>query len=410
VKITTDAVRILTLFLLGGKPEIISKNGVKRRTQISEILERYYLTGTSTLLVRNDKDLLKINLYEADGFVVFPYVLQRFAPLIYLAETGKPILIISEGRTLMHALETYAYLSDHTNVQLVFSPAKLAEHLETWKTAKWFNDYKICLFDAGNWTLDGIAWQKNSLFTGKLNIHLVTPSDLLGTYERMNEATAERLAEKWMQESDVSEPSLEDVKKVAQIYLAMKATMQRTRSNAAYVLWCGQFAELFPKMCFALAKLADDGYPVGCWRGENLVPMLMLHRLSGKPVFTGEAFTHTGAQLRLRHCFAPGKMASCRYLLRNWRTVRGTVTGYCTLPKGPVTLVNYGMGDRMVVTTGNVVGCQDIGGRNCRITVSVVVPDEDVIHKLLARECAMVYGNYERQIRKLAAKLGISIL
>ena len=149
-----------------------------------------------------------------------------------------------------------------------------------------------------------------------------------------------------MQESDVLEPLLEDVKKVAQIYLAMKATIERTKSNAAYVLWCGQFAKHFPQMCFALAKLAEDGYPVGCWRGENLVPMLMLRMSSMKRVFTAEAFTYKGKRLSLRHCFVPSRIGSCRYVLRNWRTNRGTVTGYCRLPKGEVTLVNCGIGGR----------------------------------------------------------------
>jgi hypothetical protein len=136
----------------------------------------------------------------------------------------------------------------------------------------------------------------------------------------------------------------------------------------------------------------------------------MLHRVSKKPVIPAETFTHKGKELSLRHCFVPGIIGSCQYVLRNWRTNRGTVTGYCKLPQGQVTLVNLGIGDRIVVTTGKVVDCQDLGGETCRITMWVTVDNEAVIHKFVAREFAMVYGNYESEVKELAEKLGIVVL
>ncbi len=410
VKSGTKALRFLSIFLLGKTPEIISRTKTEQDTQTDEVLERYDLSKESKLLVRNDKDLLGINIRGAHGFIIFPYVLQRFAPLIYLAETRKPIIIVSEENTFMHALEAYDYLSDHQNVQVVFSPGELEARIQAVEAAKWLGDYKVCLFDDGNWALDGIAWQKNPLFMEKLNVQNVTVVDLVNACEDVGKSQAESLARKWMKESEVLEPSLEDVKKVAQIYLAMKTMLKKTESNAAYVLWCGQFAKQLPKMCFALAKLADDGYPVGCWRGGNLLPMLMLHKVSNKPVFTPEAFTHKGKTVSLRHCFVPGEIGPCRYTLRNWRTTKGTVTGYCKLPKGGVTLVNCGIGDKMVVTTGRVVDCRDIGGKNCRITIWVEVGNEEAVHEFSAREFAMVYGDYEKEVKELAGKLGITIL
>jgi len=179
VNTVIEAPRFLSIFLLGRMPEIMGRNKARQDKQISEVLKRYGLSEEWKLLVRKDKDLLKINIREADGYIIFPYVLQRFAPLIYLVETGKPIIVVSEEENFMHALEAYDYLSDHRNIQLVFSPEELQEKLQALKVAEWFEDYRICLFDDGNWTLDGIAWQKNPLFMGKLNIHHVTPLELV---------------------------------------------------------------------------------------------------------------------------------------------------------------------------------------------------------------------------------------
>lgn len=388
----------------------MSRNRTKQDIQTSEVIEKYRLDKETKILVRNDKDLLRINIRDVEGFVIFPYILQRFASLIHLAETRKPIIIVSAENTFMYALETYDYLSDHENVQIIFSPRELEAKIHALKATKWLDNYKICLFDNGNWTLDGIAWQKNPLFMGKLNTQNVKVVNLVNASKNIDNAEAENLARKWMKESKILEPSLEDVKKVAQIYLAMKDNMRKTKSNASYVLWCQQFAKQLPKLCFALAKLADDGFPVGCWRGGNLLPMLILHELSNKPVFTAEAFTHSGKTISLKHCFVPSKIGPCRYILRNWRTTKGTVTGYCKLPKGKVTLVNCGIGDKMVVVTGRVTDCKDIGGKNCRITIWVTIENEETIHKFVAREFAMVYGDYEKEVKEFAGKLGIKIL
>jgi len=405
-----NTLKILPIFLLGNKPETLSGNKAKQDLQTNETLERYRLSRESKFLIRSDKDLLKINIKDADGFVIFPYSLQRFAPLIYLAEIKKPVVIVIEENTFLQALETYDYLSDHQNVQLAFSPKELKARIRTMGTEKWLENYKVCLFDAGNWTLDGAAWHKNPLITGRLNVQSVNVDKFLEACRNADRAKAERLAKKWMKESKVLEPSLEDVVKVAQTYLAMKATMKEMRAKVAYVLWCGQFTKQISKMCFALAKLADDGYPVGCWRGGNALAMLLLHSVSSKPVFTPEAFKHRGKTISLKHCFAPSIIGPCMYTLRNWRTTKGTVTGYCQLPKGEVTLINCGIGNEIVVTKGRVVDCKDIGGENCRITVWVEIEKEEIIHKFVAREFAMVYGDYERQAKELAEKMGIRVL
>jgi hypothetical protein len=395
----------MSIFLLGMKSHKPGKHTVDK------ILRKFGLDENSKHLVRNDKDLLEINTYEADGFIIFPYTLQRFAPLIYLAETEKPIIIVSEKHTFQNALETYDYLSDHSNVQLVFSPTELRTKVRALKMIKWLNNVKVCLFDAGQWQLDGIVWQRNPLFHGKLDVRNVYAEELLKAVNEADRIQAQRLARKWIRKSRVIEPTFEDITKTARVYLAMKTIISDMNAKAAYVLWCGQFTKpLEAKMCFALAKLADDGVPVGCWRGGNLLPMLMLHSVSGKQVFTPEALSNKGKIIRLKHCFAPTKMAETKCILRRWRSMEGTVTGFVKLPEGTVTLINCGVGDRMVITKARVIDCKNLGGENCRMTVSVELENEETTHKFVGREFALVYGDYAKEAGELAKNLGIGTL
>jgi len=395
----------MSIFLLDKKSLRTSRHNANK------ILRKFGLDEDSKHLVKNDKDLLEINTYQADGFVIFPHTLQRFAPLICLAETEKPIIIASEEDTFQNALETYDYLSDHPNVQLAFSPTELKTRVRALEMTKWLNNMKICLFDAAKWQLDEIAWQRNPLFQGKLNVQNADTKMLLEAVNETDTIQAHRLARKWTRESRVSEPSFEDIVKTARIYLGMKKIICDMNANAAYVLWCGQFTKpLEAKMCFALAKLADDGVPVGCWRGGNLLPMLMLHSVSGKQVFTPEAFSNKGKIIKLKHCFAPTKMAETECLLQKWRSMEGTVTGFVKLPKGTVTLINCSVGDRMVITKARVIECKDLGGENCRMTISVELRNEETIRKFVGREFALVYGDYTKEARELAKSLGIKTL
>jgi hypothetical protein len=403
--------RIVPIFLLGSGKSFIGEDKAEQDVKSDVILKKLNVSNELKFLVRKEDELLQINIHNVDGFVIFPYSSERFSPLIYLAETKLPVVIVSEEETFCNALDIFEYLSNHENVQIVFNPREIKEKIKILDACKWLEDVKICLFDAGEWKLDGTAWLKNPLTSGKLNTQNVGMEKFLEAYENADRMEAKSLAKKWMAESEVLESSLEDVAKSARVYVAMKTVMKEMKANVAYVLWCGQFTKkLGTKMCFALAKLADEGFPVGCWRGENLLPLLILHSVSNKPVFVCETFTHKGNTVTVRHCFAPSTIASCRYILRKWRNTEGTVTGYCQLPQGIVTLVNCGIGDKILVTKGKVLDCKDLGGENCRMTVWVEIASEKSISKFVGRECAMIYGDYEKEAKQIGEKLGLKVL
>jgi hypothetical protein len=405
------ALKIMSLFLLGKATNpTLGKSRAEQNAQASKVLRKSGLDTQLMLLIRTEEEILGISLHDIDAFVIFPYCTDRFAPLIYLAETKKPIIIVSEENTFLNALETYQYLADYNNVELSVNPNQVKAKINALKSPKLLAT-KVCLFDAGEWKLEGIAWQKNPLFSGLLNVENVNVEKFLQNVEAADADEAEKLANKWMKNAKIIEPSLADVAHAARIYLAMKKTIKEMKAQAAYVLWCGQFTKkLQAKMCFALAKLADHGIPTGCWRGENLLPMLILHNVSKKPVFTAEAFTHKGDTITLRHCFAPTRLTRNRCVLRRWRGMKGTVAGYCQLPEGQVTLVNCGIGDKLIVAKGKVVDCEDLGGENCRMTVWIRMEKPELIAKFVAREFAMVYGDHESDAIELTKRLGLKAL
>lgn len=402
---------IIPIFLLGSRPILKAENEAMLEAETNEITERYGLNTVSKLFVRKEEDLLEVGIKGVDGFVLFPFCSERFSPLIYLAETGLPVIIASEEQTFCNALDTYEYLADHGNVEVTLGPEEVSRKIRVLEAVRWVENARVCLFDVKRWRLEGMAWNRNPLVSGKLNALDIDPDRFFNAYENADRIEAEGLARRWMDESKVLEPSFEDVVKSARLYKAMKAEIEETGADAGYVLWCGQFTErLGTKMCFALSKLAEEGYPVGCWRGENLLPLLILHSASGEPVFVCEVFTRKDDTVTFRHCFAPGNITPGVYVLKRWRDMDGTVTGYVQLPRGEVTMVNCGIGDRLFVFKGEVTDCRDLGGENCRMTISLRMEEEWSIRRFVGRECAMVYGDYKEEAREIGSHLGLEVL
>jgi len=402
--------RVVPVFLLGRSSALKSKDRAEIERETDEVLKRYGLRSRPKYLVKKEEELLKVRIKGVDGFVLFPLCAERFSPLIYLAETTLPIIIASEEENFSNALETYEYLADHKNVVVASGPDEVKRRVKALEASKWMKNAKVCLFDMEPWTLKGTAWNRNPLIRGKLNTKAIDPEKFFDAYEKADNTRAENLARKWMKESEVLEPSFRDVVKSARLYIAMKAAIEGMKADAGYVLWCGQFTKkLGTKMCYALAKLAEDGYPVGCWRGENLLPLLILHSAADKPIFVWEAFTHKGDIVTFRHCFVPSTTAPRKSVLRNWRDMEGTVTAYTELPRGEVTIVNCGLGDRLFVFKGEVVDCKDLGGDNCRMTIWVKMSSPESVRNFVGRECAMVYGDYVREAAEIGKILGLKV-
>ena len=279
------------------------------------------------------------------------------------------------------------------------------------EAANWVRNAKILVFGMENLKPEEAATWKNPITLHTLNIHHVKPERLIETCSKASKTKATRLTKQWITKSTVKEPSFEDIVKSASIYLAFKQIVKEENADAVYVPWCGVFTKpLQAKLCNALARLADDGIPVGCWRGENLLPLLILHATTRKPVFVCEVHRKRGTTLELRHCFAPTKLSTIKPVLRPWRNMPHTVTAYCQLPKGTATLLNSKVGDKILITKAEVLECRDLEGDNCRITIYAKLPNKETLNKLLGEEFALAYGDYTEQAKQTAKNLGLQVL
>jgi hypothetical protein len=279
------------------------------------------------------------------------------------------------------------------------------------EAAKWVKNAKVLVFGMEDLKPEEAASWKNPLTLCTLNVHHVKPERLIETCNKASKTKATRLAKQWITKSTVKEPSFEDIVKSASIYLAFKQIIKEENADAVYVPWCGVFTKpLQAKLCNALARLADDVIPTGCWRGENLLPLLILHATTHKPIFVCESHGQTENTLELRHCFAPTKLSQNKPVLRPWRNMPHTVTAYCQLPKGTATLLNSKEGDKTLITKATVLDCRDLEGDNCRITIHAKLPNKETLSKLLGEEFALAYGDYTEQAKQTAKKLELQVL
>lgn len=279
------------------------------------------------------------------------------------------------------------------------------------EASKWVKTAKVIVFGMDDLKPEEAALWKNPITLHTLNTHHIKPERLITACSEASKTKANNLAKQWVSESMVKEPSFEDVAKSACIYLAFKQIIKEENADAVYVPWCGVFTKpLQAKLCYALARLADEGIPSGCWRGENLLPLLILHAVTRKPVFVCESHRKRENTIELRHCFAPTKLSETKPVLRPWRSMSHTVTAYCQLPKGTATLVNSGIGDKILITKPQITDCKDLEGDNCRITIYAALENPDDIHKLQSREFALVYGDHTKQAKEVAKYLGIQVL
>ncbi len=411
--------RIKPIFLLGSNPLFIRGDGLgfrgikdeKRQDEkTDEIITKIGIETEPKEFVRKEEDLAGI-VTDVDAFVIFVHSIQRYPWLINLASTGIPIILTCEENALGEALDIFEYVADYNNVMLAFTYEEIRSRIRVLKTIKFLEEARVLVFNAQKQSLKESVWHNNPLFKGMIKTKNIVVEEFQKRYKNLDKKTSEDLASEWMRGCQVIEPTLRDVAMSARLFLVMRDLIDESGADAAYVLWCGQFTEMLgTKMCLAIAKLNDEGYPTGCWRGENLLPMLILHSLSDRPVFVGEVHMYKDKVLSLRHCGVPLEMSARKPLLRRWRDTKGTVSCYCEMPKGEVTLLNTGAGDLMVAMRGEVIDTKDLEGENCRTTVWVRLEDHELVNYLTGREFAMVYGDFVEESKEVAINLGIEAM
>jgi len=411
--------RIKPVFVVGERSTFIRDDGLGfedttdaalQDHKIETILGELRFDDGERAIIRRDDDLRRLDT-DVDVMVFFVHTMHKFPFLETQAASGVRMILIGEEGAPGDALDAYESISHYDNVTIALTVDDLKRQLNVLSAARWVAEAKICLFDKKERSPEMKPWCANPLIRGSLTVEYVDIDHFVNVLSGVPHGEADEVARGWLDSMKRREPSREDVAETAELYLAMRSIIEGMKADAAYVLWCGQFADIFAgKMCLAVAALNDAGYPTGCWRGENMLPMMILHGLTEQPVFFGEMHMLRDGVLSLRHCAVPTGLAATKPILRTWRDREGTVTAFCGLPKGMVTVVNGGQGDKLVALKGQVIDTEDIGGDNCRTTVYVRLAEADGVHEFYGREFAMAYGDHIRDVAEVGKYLGRSVL
>ena len=241
-------------------------------------------------------------------------------------------------------------------------------------------------------------------------------ADYMKAVENTSDSDVEGLVKEWKREYTILDRRDKKLKFYAKIYSGLKRLLNQYNANAVTVD-CAWLPDIEYVPCFAFSILIDEGVPAGC---EADIPafymMVAIMSISGKPVIMGNLnnnATHWDLEnnvITINHDVIPPSMgcSGCRLKLRDFHAMRKGLTPYVDLEKDmPVTVagMHWDM-DKIWATKGTVQWSEDT--THCRITVGIKVENAKEMHKSsFGHHVVMTYGNYTRELRKLAELLEI---
>ncbi|MFC2013104.1 hypothetical protein ACFLUE_02325 [Chloroflexota bacterium] len=430
-------VNIKPVFILGTFVTIFHQNGRLERIideaaidskvslvhqQFKERLQTNPLLNEPAL-VYDEADIaqLRKDATEVDAFIV---CLLGAMPLVKLLEIGVPIIAFSGEHTPMRAITAFMLERESDpSVTIALDFKDIDDQIRLLGVMKQLRETRVALIGLpanpySKWSFlpdPEVVHRKLGVETIPMNIE-----ELLDAMSRVEEAQAETIAQGWIKNAqEVIEPSPDEVKDAARVYLALEKIVKQHNVKAIAIDCLRLVSSERPiPACVPLTTLRDTGIPSACEADMvALLTMLVLGYVADKPTFMGNivrADPET-SQILMSHCVMPTKMAGytqqpAPYTLRNYHGKFGA-TAYVPLDKGQeVTIARLSRDmEKMLALTGEIVDCYDT--ITCRVTFALKVKDpREFVCKALGGHHVLVYGNYISQLRMLCPALGIQLI
>jgi len=236
--------------------------------------------------------------------------------------------------------------------------------------------------------------------------------------------------DRWTKEAkQIIEPNAKDIRKAAQVSVALQNLMAQQRADGLAVGTCmGWLSKGFP--CLGFARLRDNGIPAACEGDmDSLLTMLLFEYAFDRPGFQGNAtFDIARNALWTAHCTAALKMdgrdgKEAPYLLRGHSEVGGS---------GCVPEVQYRIGqtitrtklinlDTILASTGDIIEVPEKAVHGCRTQTVTKVRDAAKMaanwSSVLQTEDAMTllhrvvfYGDHLDSIYHIARLMGMNVV
>jgi L-fucose isomerase-like protein len=200
------------------------------------------------------------------------------------------------------------------------------------------------------------------------------------------------------------------------LYYAFKRMMLEHNASAFTIKSC--MSEILPiaetTPCLTLSLLNDEGLLAFCESDFVVIPSgILLHYISGKPVFLhNSTFPHNGV-LTCAHCSAPRRMDGTRYeparIMSHYESEYGAAPKV-EIPKGQqVTFIDP------EYSTGRWLGFKGVVKSNpyyeiCRSQQDVEIQGDwrKLIREVRDSHWMMVYGDYLKEIGYATRKIGVN--
>ncbi len=241
---------------------------------------------------------------------------------------------------------------------------------------------------------------------------------------------AEKIADDLIKKAEKVHMSYEDILRSVYFYVAVKSLMTKYRCNAFTIPCfeiCARRIASKRKVTFCLTHtlLKDEGYPSACEGDVSvLLAMMLLMYISRKSAYMGNSYVvdREKSIVALHHDVPGLKMKGLEgeelpYEIRNF-TMEGwgaTIRYDFSRDRGEiVTLARFDpTGTRLLVTKGEIVGCEGFDEVGCRLRALIKVPDAvRLFHKEeeFGHHLAMVYGDYIRELKDLGKLMGFKVV
>jgi hypothetical protein len=276
----------------------------------------------------------------------------------------------------------------------------------------------------GGWGADGGQAPDRAQTTWKLDILPVSYDELGQRIEKahQNEALAKRCrdeADKYLsQESVTLEATKDFVYRAFVLCEVFRDLLDEAQTDAITVNNC--MSTIMPisgtTACLPLTLLNDDGYMAFCESDFVAIPAgILLHYISGKPVFLcNPSFPHGGV-LTVSHCTAPRRMDGER--LEPARILTHYESDFGAAPK-----VEMRKGQQITVINPDFAGRRWLGFEGeildapfyeiCRTQLDVTTKGdgERLAEEVRGFHWMIAYGNYLRELGYAARKAGLDWL
>lgn len=362
---------------------------------------------------------------EADVILIYKTHLGLGDCVREIGAGNKPVILFSREGAIRYALDALEYLYPYPQARerswVAVDLQDLNFRLRLLAAEKRLRSTKLLVLNADypHWErwlsrVSGGAEAIRERFG--IELEHVPSAEVIRRWQSIDDARATSLAEEWRAGAQrVIEPTDEDLKVVARLYLAMKGLLGE---KGAQGLTMAYGDDPLPVPCLAYTALRDEGVPAACEADIlSLLGMVMVHHLLEKPAFMGNIFVDPEGTITLSHCVAPTRMAGysappLTYILRDqhWGKSPGSVSAFVELEPGREVTIFRLTGDlrAMLLAKGEILACRDLPGY-CRMAVQLRLEGSarEFARRTSGNHHLLVYGDHRAELRELNKLLGL---